>query len=240
MNKEIYILMLSTILVLSAIPYSSSLQIPLFAQEEGDGDSGGSDDSGGGDSDSDDSGGGSGDDDSNNDSDSSNENEGSEESNDDEQEQSEQQQGDEVEEQDEAAAETNPRSDREDDEEDDKKKYCAGKGEWKNGRCVTDNDEDKTAHEDAVCDNGSKSKFCKDRDHRDRNHHDNDNDDDDKKKIIKKYYKDDDDEKNYYYYGPNSYEMMQFSTQEKIEFCQYLQNIDVIKQGVDCMQYVFN
>jgi hypothetical protein len=53
----------------------------------------------------------------------------------------------------------------------DKKKYCEGKGSWNGKKCVTDNDEDRTAHEDAVCDDGKKSKFCgnanKDRDDKD-------------------------------------------------------------------------
>lgn len=56
----------------------------------------------------------------------------------------------------------------------DKKKYCEGKGEFKNGKCVTDNDEDKADWEDAVCDNNpKKSKFC------DRNDDDDDKDEKD-------------------------------------------------------------
>lgn len=43
----------------------------------------------------------------------------------------------------------------------DKKKYCEGKGEFKNGKCITDNEEDETAWEDAVCDNNpGNKKFC--------------------------------------------------------------------------------
>jgi hypothetical protein len=38
-------------------------------------------------------------------------------------------------------------------EEGPEKKYCEGKGEWKNGRCHIDNIYDRTAYEDAVCNN---------------------------------------------------------------------------------------
>lgn len=59
----------------------------------------------------------------------------------------------------------------------DKKKYCEGKGEWNGKKCVTDNEEDKTAWEDAVCDNNpGNKKFCGGNNNKD--------DDNDKKEDI--------------------------------------------------------
>jgi hypothetical protein len=51
-------------------------------------------------------------------------------------------------------------NDNNDRDDNDKKKYCEGKGKWNGHKCVIDNDKDRTAHEDAVCDDRKKSKFC--------------------------------------------------------------------------------
>lgn len=229
---------------------SLSFIIPsVYAQDDGDSGDSGDGDSGDDGGDSED-GGDSGDNDngddnsSNNNDDDNNNNNNDDESNgnDNESPRNDDEDDEDTNNNEEQQSETQTRNDDDDEEDKDKddreKKYCSGKGEWNGKKCVTDNDDDRTAHEDAVCDDGSKSKFCKDRDrdNRDRNHHNDDDDDDDNKKIIKKYYyrdndDDDDDDDNdyfdYYRYGIN----------ERISFCQYLQEIDVLKPGINCMTY---
>ena len=50
----------------------------------------------------------------------------------------------------------------------------------------------------------------------------------------------DDEEKNYYYYNNNSndYTIMKYMLSEKIKFCQFLEQNDLLKPGIDCMSYV--
>jgi hypothetical protein len=47
------------------------------------------------------------------------------------------------------------------DDNNDLEKYCEGKGEWNGKKCVTINEEEQSAYEDAVCDDpGSNSEIC--------------------------------------------------------------------------------
>ncbi len=48
----------------------------------------------------------------------------------------------------------------------------------------------------------------------------------------------DDEEKNYYYYynnNPNDYTIMKYMLSEKIKFCQFLEQNDLLKPGIDCV-----